>query len=162
MHGRISSIVDTDALIHCRNEVSPPEGHYPQGSEVMQWSVHDAKWHTLQCCFHRFIIITAPLSTQALWSQSVLCCVFDCITVFKALYLQISAKSRVCTQYIITSIALAFTQCVWAPLLTEITHFECSDATEMRNRILFDFYMGLPNVYACKLQNAHCYICHVV
>ena len=45
-----------------------------------------------------------------------------------------------------------FTQCIWAPPITEVLRFECGNAIEIRNEIKFNFYSGLPHlclIYVC-------------
>ena len=74
---------------------------------------------------------------------------FDRVTAFKALYLRTSVKGGAQTRCIIASIVAAFTQHVLNPALnrsSEIQRFERSDAIEIRNGIISDFYTGLPHI----------------
>jgi len=39
--------------------------------------------------------------------------------------------------------------CMWSPTLnrrSELQHFERGNATEIHNRVMFDFYLGIPQM----------------
>ena len=66
---------------------------------------------------------------------------FDPVTVFKAPYLRTSVKGGAQTRCVIAA-------CL-SPTLnrsSEIRRFERSDAIEIRNGIIFDFYTGLTHI----------------
>ena len=51
------------------------------------------------------------------------------------------------TRWVNVSITYEFTQRILAPPATEVQHYERGNAIAMCNRIMFDFYPGLPHMY---------------
>ena len=78
---------------------------------------------------------------------------FDCVTVFKALYLRSSMKGGTETQFVVEWIVIAFNYTVcWSPTRkfsnrsSEICHLECSDTIKIHNKIIFYLRMELPHI----------------
>ena len=76
---------------------------------------------------------------------------FNRISAFEASYRWTSTKGGTHTCFVDAWISNESTKRTWALPLTEV-HFERSDAIEIRDRITFDFYTGLPHVASVKAE----------
>ena len=76
---------------------------------------------------------------------------FEHITAFEAQYCLTSIKGMAHTRFVDLLDIHASTKHVRSPTLNRssaIRHFKCSNAIEIRNRITFDFYTGLPHIHS--------------
>ena len=73
---------------------------------------------------------------------------FDCITTLKRYSAKLPLRAG---SYVLGNswILSTFTQRMWAPNSTEVVHYSTSNMvmqSRKRNRIIFDFYQGLPHM----------------
>ena len=85
---------------------------------------------------------------------------FDPITAFEVLYRRTSVKGGVDMRCVNVVSIHKFTQSPSLNGSSVLEHFKRSNAIEIRNEIMFDFYPGLPHM-AYKTQYRLIYAAHV-